>query len=155
MNLIVCLVPIVLLGMSVVKVGVIETNAPRFINGRCDGCDGDKPLNLRVHLAEDGIELRQSGQVEGPERFARDELPAVYQRLVALKSAHPEETVANLSADARVPYRRVIALMDVMRHELDGEVHTAEDLAALHPRRGESGRAQLLFPDVQFMPAPL
>lgn len=149
MNLIVCLVPIVLLGMSVVKVGVIETRAPRFVNGGCNGCDGAEPLNLQVHLSEDSIEITTSG-AEAAERFAGDDLPGVYRRLTALKASHPEETIAKISAAPRIPYRRVVALMDVMRHELDGEVQTSADLAARLPRQQASGHPALLFPDVMF-----
>lgn len=149
MNLIVCLVPIVLLGMSVVKVGVISTQGPRFVNGCQGDCDGPPPLNLAVHLSADAIELQNGARGDAPERFARDDMVGVYRRLVALKAAHPQETVANLSADDRVAYRDVIVLMDVMRHELDGEVNSQADLATLMPRYTE-GRAAPLFPDVMF-----
>ena len=149
MNLIVCLVPIVLLGMSVVKTGVIETQAPRFVNARCtDGCDGGRPLNLAVHLSAEGIRLSLGG-ADGSEAFARDDLPGLYRRLVGLKESHPDETVVNVSADDRVPYRDVVALIDVMRHELDGEVRDRADLARLIPRYTERGAAPL-FPDVMF-----
>ena len=150
MNLIVCLVPIVLLGMSVVKVGVIETQGPRFVNGCQGGClDGPKPLNLALHLTDESIELVKGDRADAPERFARDDLPGVYRRLVAIKADHPDETVANLSADDRIAWREVIALMDVMRHELDGEVRDRGDLASLLPRYTDRGAAPL-FPDVMF-----
>ena len=149
MNLIVCLVPIVLLGMSVVKVGVIETQAPRFVNPCQGGCDETPPLHLALHVTADSIELRKGARTDELERFARDDLAGLYRRLIALKAAHPEETVANLSADDRIAYREVIAVMDVMRNELDGEVKSTADLARLMPRYAE-GRAVLLFPDVMF-----
>lgn len=150
MNLVVCLIPMVLLGMSMVKVGVIETQAPRFVNGcRGDCGDGAVPLNLALHVTDDAIELIMGLRTDAPERFARDDLPGLYRRLMAVKASHPEETVANLSADDRIAYREVVALMDVMRHELDGEVNTQADLARLMPRYTE-GRATPLFPDVMF-----
>lgn len=76
----------------------------------------------------------------------------VYQTAVALKTSHPEETIANISADARVPYRDVVALIDVLRHQLDGEVSDRADLAQLTPRH-DDGQPALLFPDVVFLAA--
>lgn len=154
MNLIVCLVPMVLLGMAVVKVGVINANAPRIGPPCTENCDEAPPLHLRVHIGEAGIELKSGlGANEAePKRFERGDLVGVYQTAVALKASHPEETIANISADARIPYRDVVALIDVLRHELDGEVGDRTDLAQLMPRHDE-GRPALLFPDVVFLAA--
>lgn len=153
MNLIVCLVPIVLLGMAAVKVSVIETNAPRF--GVCGaGCQGGaKPLDLRVHIGAAGITVSTGTADLDVSHFDRSDLVGVYQRAVALKQTHPEETIANLTADPAVPFRDVVALMDVLRHRLDGAVHDRGDLARLFPADA-AGRPAELFPDVIFAVAP-
>lgn len=153
MNLIVCLVPMVLLGMAVVKVGVVDAHAPRIGPSVCTGdCAEPRPFQLRVHVGEAGIEVHNAlaAPDAAPSRFERSDLVGVYNAVKALKAGHPEETIANVSADPRIPYRDVITLVDVLRHELDGEVAERADLARLHPRQAE-GRPALLFPDVVFV----
>ena len=62
MNLVVCLIPIVLLGASLVKIGVINVNAPKFGMGQATPSDDEKkPLNLTVAVGEDGFRITASG----------------------------------------------------------------------------------------------
>jgi biopolymer transport protein ExbD len=60
MNLVVCLIPMVLLGTALVKIGVINVNAPNFGMGKStsDTEDDKKPLNLTVMVGEKGIMLK-------------------------------------------------------------------------------------------------
>jgi biopolymer transport protein ExbD len=49
MNLVVVLIPVVLFGMSLVKIGVVNVNAPKFGMGQAAPADDDKkPLNLTI-----------------------------------------------------------------------------------------------------------
>jgi len=62
MNLVVCLIPMVLLGTALVKIGVINVNAPNFGMGKntSDSEDDKKPLNLTVMVGEKGLMLKAS-----------------------------------------------------------------------------------------------
>ena len=62
MNLVVCLIPMVLLGTALVKVGVINVNAPNFGMGKSSNENEDekKPLNLTVMIGEKGIMIKAS-----------------------------------------------------------------------------------------------
>ena len=152
MNLVVCLVPLVLLGASLTPVGVIESQAPRFCT-QCQG-GGDGPtLGLMVHLGRDAIQVRASGDPalsEHPADLAPDDDAALYRLLADLKRRYPEETLVTVSADERVPYRRVVAALDTMRHQIDGPVPDREALARGVTATDERGRPRLLFPDVSF-----
>lgn len=174
MNLVVCLIPIVLLGASLVKVGVINVNTPRFgpLPTPCDGgCEA--PLNLSVTIDPDGFALRASGadlatlmaeadlpparvqpDATTPDRVlitrAADalDLAALYSALAAIKKAHPTETMMTVSAAPGTPWREVVATMDIARTRLEADTYaTAEALATAAVRSG-SPSERLLWPDV-------
>ena len=59
MNLVVCLIPMVLVGMSLVKIGVINVNAPRFGMGQAEPSDDeDKPLGLTIAINTDAHSVK-------------------------------------------------------------------------------------------------
>ena len=62
MNLVVCLIPMVLLGTALVKVGVINVNAPNFGMGKSSSENEEekKPLNLTVMIGEKAIMIKAS-----------------------------------------------------------------------------------------------
>ena len=62
MNLVVCLIPMVLLGTALVKVGVINVNAPNFGMGKSseEKEDDKKPLNLTLLMGEKGLMIKAS-----------------------------------------------------------------------------------------------
>ncbi len=62
MNLVVCLIPMVLLGTALVKVGVINVNAPNFGMGKAseEKEDEKKPLNLTLLMGEKGLMIKAS-----------------------------------------------------------------------------------------------
>lgn len=62
MNLVVCLIPMVLLGTALVKVGVINVNAPNFGMGKSseEKEDEKKPLNLTLLIGEKGLMIKAS-----------------------------------------------------------------------------------------------
>jgi hypothetical protein len=62
MNLVVCLIPMVFLGTALVKVGVINVNAPNFGMGKSseEKEDDKKPLNLTLLMGEKGLMIKAS-----------------------------------------------------------------------------------------------
>lgn len=176
MNLVVCLIPIVLFGTSLVKIGVVNVNAPRFGMGQAEPADDDKkPLNLTVAIGEDGFRLTASGadinEVLGlqpaaaqpedpngqpaqgpliPKKGDQYDYVELYNKLVAIKDRFPEETIVNLTADARIPFKDIIAVMDVLRVRLDKD--SFSDLEALQAGKikYDEGSPELLWPDVVF-----
>ena len=62
MNLVVCLIPIILYGTVLVKVGVVNVNAPKFGMGKATPSDDEeKPLNLTLGIEETGFRLKAGG----------------------------------------------------------------------------------------------
>lgn len=176
MNLVVCLIPIVLFGMSLVKIGVINVNAPKFGMGQAAPADDDKkPLNLTVAIAENGFRLTAGGadinQVLGvaapaaadpaaaagqpagvviPKKKDKYDFVKLYLDLVKIKDAFPDETIINLTADAKIPIKYVVGVIDSMRFRLEG--NSFEDMAAFAAAnvKMEGNAQQLLWPDVVF-----
>ncbi|MCB9537829.1 MAG: biopolymer transporter ExbD [Myxococcales bacterium] len=176
MNLVVCLIPIVLLGTSLVKIGVINVNAPKFGMGQAAPDDSEeKPLNLTVAVGEDGFRITASGadinQVLGlapaAEPGADPAEPAaagpliakqgenydyveLYNKLVQIKEKFPEETIINLTADARIPFKVMINTMDSIRVRLDKDSY--EDIEGFKAAsvNYEGNTVKLLWPDVVF-----
>ena len=176
MNLVVCLIPIVLFGMSLVKIGVINVNAPKFGMGQAAPADDDKkPLNLTVAIAENGFRLTAGGadinQVLGvaapaaadpaaaagqpagvviPKKKDKYDFVKLYLDLVKIKDAFPDETIINLTADAKIPIKYVVGVIDSMRFRLEG--NSFDDMAAFANAsvKMEGNAQQLLWPDVVF-----
>lgn len=178
MNLVVCLIPMVLVGMSLVKIGVINVNAPRFGMGQAEPSDDEeKPLGLTIAIAEDGFRLTATGADintelgETPAAPAGDPAAAagmpqpgvfipkngdiynyteLYNKLVVLKDNHPDETIVNLTADAKIAFKFVIKVMDSLRFRLEANKYEdAESFTAASPKM-ESNQQVLLWPDVVF-----
>lgn len=153
MNLVVCLIPMVLLGASFTEVGVVDASPPRF--GPCGGfclSHGDA-VSVTVALGADGRIDVQAGEeraVIPPRPGGGLDRAALYNHMAALKAAHPHSTIVYLTADARTPYRAIIHAMDTMRNRLERDTYA--DPAAL-------GRARvhpddpLLWPDVVLLAA--
>jgi biopolymer transport protein ExbD len=183
MNLVVCLIPIVLFGMSLVKIGVINVNTPKFGMGQSAPADDDKkPLGLTIAIGEDGFRLKATGadlntvlgipaeQPANPEDAAMNsgvKIPKVkdeydyldlYAKLTQIKKQFAEESIVNLTADAKIHFKHVITTMDAIRYELDKERYS--DLKAFADASRQSERkvvdgkeveaAKLLWPDVVF-----
>ena len=177
MNLVVCLIPMVLLGTALVKIGVINVNAPKFGMGQAAPDDDEqKPLNLTVAVGEDGFRITATGAdintVLGiaPEAVPGDDpaaaatgagpkiaksgenydYVALYNMLVQIKEKFPEETIVNLTADSRIPFKIMIQTMDSIRIRLSENSYP--DLAAFRTATVDydGNNVKLLWPDVVF-----
>ena len=171
MNLVVCLIPIVLVGATLVKIGVINVNAPKFGMGAATPDESDeKPLNLTVAIGEDGIRLSATGAdintllgvavdptadptTQGPLVQKKGETydwPALYNNLVKIKDQFPNETVVNMAADARIEFKHVVAAMDSMRYRLEKNAYDGLEGFRTASIKSADGKQELLWPDVVF-----
>ena len=170
MNLVVCLIPMVLAGTALVKLGVINVNAPKF------GPIVDheihtlvKPLNLTVAVGAEGFRITSSrdlseilGEIPGSvtrtdtqgvlikKKGESYDYLALYNQMVKIKTAFPEESTMNLSANADTPFSHLINVMDSLGIRLEAD--TYDDLIAFRsaPVLLEGGQPALLWPDVVF-----
>lgn len=163
MNLVVCLIPIVLLGTSLVQVGTIEAEAPR-ICARCGGDGQPEPLGLSIDVGPGGFALHARDRValntalmdlQDPQEADPDgvmlprkgdvlDFVGLYNALVQVKLERPDAVTISIGAAEGVPWREVVATMDVARHRLvEDRYADAGALAAASPR---SGGQSLLFP---------
>lgn len=176
MNLVVCLIPMVLLGMSMVKVGVVNVNAPKFGQGAATPEESDKkPLNLTVAVGADGFRLQATanlhetlgmGAAPAPDAAAADPTAAppilipkkgedydyaeLYNKMNAIKKAFPDESIVNLTAEARIPFKHLIFVMDALRVKLSEESYADLDAFKGAELKYENNQPELLWPDVVF-----
>ena len=121
-----------------VALGNINVSSPTISSGGGAAQDTPPPekppLNLTISVGASGFTVGASGGVLPLIRKAANgqyNYPALTAKLKEIKSNpdNADETKANFSADANVPYDVVVATLDAMRQADDGK---------------------LLFPDVSF-----
>lgn len=176
MNMVVCLIPMILWGASLVKLGVVNINAPKFGMGAAPDeelNDENKPLNLTIAVSVDGFRLSATGAdlnsalgmapavvdpsaVEGqpvagpfiPKKGDQYDYTDLYNKMVAIKTRFPEETIVNLTAEPTLPYKHLITVMDAVRLRLDGDSYPDIDAFRKGGIKMENGAQTLLWPDV-------
>lgn len=177
MNLVVCLIPMVLLGMSLVKVGVVNVNAPKFGQGAATPEESDKkPLNLTVAVGADGFRLQATADLNAalgtvpaapsPDAAAADPTAAppvlipkkgeeydyveLYNKMKVLKDKFPDESIVNLTAEAKIPFKHLIFVMDSLRVQLANDSYSDLDAFKNAELKYENNQPVLLWPDVVF-----
>lgn len=172
MNMVMCLIPVILAGSAAVKLGMVNVNAPKFGIGAATPDESDeKPLNLTIAVGEDGFRITASGadinEILGMPPPADPAAPAqgptipkvdakynyldLYTKLVKVKERFPEETIVNLTADSKVPFKYLIAVMDVIRMRLEADAYDdPEVFMTATARKDETGAQELMWPDVVF-----
>ncbi|MCB9523570.1 MAG: hypothetical protein H6702_09320 [Myxococcales bacterium] len=161
MNLVVCLIPMVLAGAALTKVGVVETQAPKICSFGCDGVPAQPGLMLHVAVDADGFTLTGDGVAEalaaqaapGP-RILRAgdggyDHPKLYGALTALKAEFPGTTGFTLSAAPGLPYHHIITVMDLAQHRLtEDDYPDRASLRTATRRVGPEGAPEPLMPAV-------
>ena len=67
-----------------------------------------------------------------------------------IKDAFPDESIVNLTADAKIPVKYVVAVMDSMRFRLVGTEFADMAAFAAAEIKMEGNAQELLWPDVVF-----
>ena len=170
MNCVMCLIPAVLAGSAQVAIGVINVNAPKFGSSAAAPTEDNdnKPLNFTVAIGDDGFRLTASGDdiyemlkmpptEDGagpliPKKNDAYDFVELYSKLVMVKKAHTNESVLNLTAGAKIPFKYVTAVMDLARLQLTEDSYA--DLDQLHNAdikyESDNTTPVLLWPDVVF-----
>jgi hypothetical protein len=140
MGLMVLLIPMILYLYNFFEVKVQAVAAPRLGSGAAkppDGADEKKPLNLTVHIAKNGfqVKIQEDLMVEPippiPKRtyegFAEEDYdyPALYNRLRIFKDnpAYDKENTVNVSAEMDIPWQTVARTIDAVRLKLTEPVY--------------------------------
>ncbi len=129
LNLMVILVPFLLITAVFSRMTVLELNLPA-LNSASDA-EAKVDLELQMLIYPDALEIRDAnlGRIR---RFAIEEdkieWPPVRDVLVEIKRRYPEETSIVLLLDSRVPYKRLIEVMDNVRSAEIVNVATLEEV---------------------------
>jgi len=177
MNLVVCLIPIILFGTVLVKVGVVNVNAPKFGMGQATPSeDEEKPLNLTLGIEESGFRLKAGGAdinellgmepvaiapdadpsampapgVEIPKKGDDYDYVELYNKLVVIKKAKPDESIINLTADKMIAFKFIIKSMDAIRYQLEQDSYSEFEAYRDAKIKISNDVRELLWPDVVF-----
>lgn len=184
MNMMVVLIPVVLVGTSLIKIGVVDVSS-KFGQGTPKQEDNkEKPLGLIVSLGESGFIVSStsgadlsglvgeqsdgSGKVQIPKEKAivpvkqpdetkKDEEVTdynyldLYNKLTKIKKAHKKERMVTITASPTIPFKHIVATMDVMRDRLEQDQYP-DNKAFREAGRKTDGKAEdrALFDQVVF-----
>ncbi|MDP6386723.1 MAG: biopolymer transporter ExbD [Planctomycetota bacterium] len=129
MNLVTILIPLLLMGATVVNLAVIDATLPAISDEKPP--PDEKSLQLTVAITDQGLGLKSgAGMLE---ESADLDLPCDTQpcavdgydyrgltdALVRIKDDHPEEQNLILLPEERVPYEVLVRVMDAAREDMD------------------------------------
>ncbi len=129
MNLVTILIPMLLMGATVVNLSVVDTTLPGIVDP--DAIIEEPGLQLTVAVTDQGLGLKSAlGALADAEGL---ELPCTIQpcavdgydyrgltdALARVKDEHPDETSLILLPESRVPYEVLINVMDAAREDSD------------------------------------
>lgn len=129
LNLMVILVPFLLITAVFSRMTVLELNLPA-LNAASEAEEKVK-LELQMLIYPDSLEIRDAnlGRIRQFEIVDNAiKWSEVRDVLVEIKRRFPEETGISLLLDARVPYKRLIEVMDQVRSAEIVNVGTLEDV---------------------------
>jgi biopolymer transport protein ExbD len=155
MNLMVVLIPLLLLGVEMVKLSIVEIDLPPASAGAGNNADEKNPekekekkLGLKIAILSNGISLATASAVmsgeqgEGPtvpvQADGEQNLDMLKEKLVELKKAIMEQkfkdqNTAIITAGKDIEYQVIIHILDVIQSYKD-----------------DKGDIQPLFPQVNF-----
>lgn len=75
--------------------------------------------------------------------------PALYNRMIEIKEAYPDENLVNVGADDRVAFGTLVTTIDAFRVRLEKDAYTeAKAFDEANAKSDSEGRPELLFADV-------
>lgn len=144
LNLMVILVPFLLITAVFSRMTVLELTLPELNSEQAADEDKKVDFNLQLAIYPGFMDLRESSTGRRIRKFdivdGEINWKPVTEVLLEIKRRYPEETAITLLLDKKVPYKRLIEVMDKVRST---DVVVVTDLEAVE-----------LFPDVSIGDAP-
>jgi biopolymer transport protein ExbD len=129
LNLMVILVPFLLITAVFSRMTVLELNLPAL--NAASEAEAKVKLELQILIYPDLLEIRDAnlGRIR-QFKIADNKIdwPGVRDVLLEIKRRFPEETGVTLLLDSRVPYKRLIEVMDQVRSAEIVNVGTLEEV---------------------------
>ncbi len=140
LNLMVVLIPFLLITAVFSRLAVVQMNLPVEAAA---GVEQEKVQNIDVVMRQNSIELlldqKRLASWQSTDDVAKKQLS---EKLRELKQGLPDKTDAFLLVEQDIPYKAIIAMMDVMRAQV-----IKDEGSGKH-------RLEYLFPDISLGDAP-
>ena len=171
MNMVVCLIPVVLVGTSLIKIGVVDVSSKFGNSSAKPDQEKEKTLGLTIGITDKAFVLKSQGGVDVSELVGNtpgEELkiakaPAtvqagdpprpvevidydyrtLYNYAVKFKKSYPKEPMVTITADPSIPYKHVIAIIDALRERLEQDEYANND--AFQAAKTKDGSASEVF----------
>ena len=148
------LVPVLLISSAFVQMSVIETELPQVVSEAIQREDkNEKPTTISLEInGKDGIQVvvtdgKGKEAVEAlPLKNGTFDYPALHQKLVAVKKAHPEIFKISVNPDKRVMYDDMVKIMDEARQARDNTVK----FPVFDTKQGKNVETNYMFPEIVF-----
>jgi biopolymer transport protein ExbD len=172
MNMVVCLIPVVLFGTSLIKIGVVDVSS-KFGNSSAkpDDKEKEKTLGLTIGITEKAFIVKSQGGVDVAEMVGATpgeemkipnaqamvldgdppreievtdyDYKTLYNYAVKFKKSYPKESMVTITADPGIPYKHVIALIDALRERLEQDEYA--DNKGFRDAKMKDGSASEIF----------
>lgn len=147
------LVPVLLVSSAWVQMMVIETELPQVVNEAIQREEkNEKPTlismemttqeGIRLVVTKNGVEKEEKVPLKG----GAFDYPALHEKLVSLKKAHPEVFKIEISPDEKVPYSEVVKALDEARQSKDNAVK----FPLFDTKLGKEVETLYMFPEAVF-----
>lgn len=147
------LVPVLLVSSAFVQMMVIESELPQVVSEAIQREEQkEKPTTVALEItAKEGIQIivteKGKEKVEVvPLKNGGFDYPALHQKLVAIKKAHPEVFKLEMNPDGKVPYDDVVKVMDEARQARDNTVK----FPVFDTKQGKNVETNYMFPEIVF-----
>ena len=124
MNLVTILIPLLLMGATLMNLAVVDTTLPAICKD-CAEPGPEVPLRLILEIAPDGLTLSgadrvlDDGRIPCTDDACRSpgsyDFDALQRKLVLVKEQYPDNETLILVPDERTPYEVIIGAMDAAR----------------------------------------
>ncbi len=167
MNMVVCLIPVVLVGTSLIKIGVVDVSSKFGNSSAKPDQEKEKTLGLTVGITDKVLILKSQGGVDVselvgntpgeelkvqkvPSKVMAGDPPrkvevidydykSLYNYAVKFKKSYPKETMVTITADPSIAYKHVIAVIDALRERrVNDDYADNESFKDAKPKRGSA-----------------
>lgn len=116
-----------LMSAQFVKVHEIGSSVPMVREVKEDKIDKD-PLNLVLEIHSDKVIVRKGKDGVEAGKFNDDQWDKLRQFLMGLKKSHPKEKVAQIRPQGKVPFDRLIKVIDHAKEEPASKTKLFEEI---------------------------
>lgn len=148
------LVPVLLVSSAFVSIMMVETELPQAVKEAVAQNQEKSKTSIQLDVSsKNGIKIivedkgNQNIDVVKNQADGSFDLKTLHQRLVFVKTQHPEVFRLELNPESQIPYREIVKIMDEARKARDRSVR----FPVFDSKLNKEVETDYMFPDVVFV----